>query len=70
MIEKEYEKSGVIFDMDGLMFDAQYVYDSAFKTVLMKEYGLMVPNDTEPDEEMYRLCTGVYHTLANIRDAM
>lgn len=39
------KKSGVIFDMDGLMFDTQCIYDQAFKDVLRQAYGLEVPEE-------------------------
>lgn len=29
-----YEKKAVIFDMDGLMFDTQCIYDQAFQDIL------------------------------------
>lgn len=37
------KKAGVIFDMDGLMFDTQRIYDRAFKEVLLLEHGLDFP---------------------------
>lgn len=39
------KKSGVIFDMDGLMFDTQCIYDKAFKDVALQDYGLIVPEE-------------------------
>lgn len=37
------KKQGVIFDMDGLMFDTQSIYDRAFKDVAREHFGLDVP---------------------------
>lgn len=40
-----YEKKAVIFDMDGLMFDTQCIYDQAFQDILMEEFGLPYPEE-------------------------
>lgn len=39
------KKSGVIFDMDGLMFDTQCIYDKAFRDLAFEQYGLVVPEE-------------------------
>ncbi len=39
------KKTGVIFDMDGLMFDTQCIYDKAFRDVALHDYGLVVPEE-------------------------
>ena len=36
-------KNAVIFDMDGLMFDTQCIYDKAYDDVALKEYNFIVP---------------------------
>ena len=38
------KKSGVIFDMDGLMFDTQCIYDKAFHDVALQDFGLKIPD--------------------------
>ncbi|MDO5456607.1 MAG: HAD family phosphatase, partial [Eubacteriales bacterium] len=37
-------KRAVIFDMDGLMFDTQSIYDSAYIEVGRNEYGIEIPD--------------------------
>lgn len=39
------KKSGVIFDMDGLMFDTQCIYDKAFHDLALRDYGFTVPEE-------------------------
>jgi len=38
------KKTCVIFDMDGLMFDTQCIYDRAFHDILLRDYGLELPD--------------------------
>ena len=38
------KKSCVIFDMDGLKFDTQCIYDRAFHDILLRDYGLELPD--------------------------
>jgi len=38
------KKTCVIFDMDGLMFDTQCIYDRAFHDVLLQDFGLELPD--------------------------
>ena len=37
------KKTAVIFDMDGLMFDTQWIYDKVFDEVALQKYGFTVP---------------------------
>ena len=37
------KKTAVIFDMDGLMFDTQQIYDRAYDEIAMARYGFEVP---------------------------
>lgn len=37
------KKTAVIFDMDGLMFDTQRIYDKAYDEIAMARYGFEVP---------------------------
>lgn len=37
------KKKAVIFDMDGLMFDTQCIYDKAYDDIAMERYGFVVP---------------------------
>lgn len=37
------KKTAVIFDMDGLMFDTQWIYDKAFDDVALEQYNFKAP---------------------------
>ena len=37
------KKTAVIFDMDGLMFDTQSIYDNAYDDIARAQYGFEVP---------------------------
>lgn len=39
------KKTAVIFDMDGLMFDTQWIYDKAYDDLAMEAYGFTVPQE-------------------------
>ena len=39
------KKTAVIFDMDGLMFDTQCIYDKAYDDIALEEYGFVVPRE-------------------------
>ena len=39
------KKTAVIFDMDGLMFDTQCIYDKAYDDIALEEYGFTVPQE-------------------------
>ncbi len=36
-------KTAFIFDMDGLMFDTQCIYDKAYDDIALRQYGFVVP---------------------------
>ena len=42
--ERAMKKRAVIFDMDGLMFDTQSIYDRAYIEVGRNEYGIEIPD--------------------------
>ena len=39
------KKTAVIFDMDGLMFDTQWIYDKAYDDVALEQYDFAVPHE-------------------------
>lgn len=39
------KKTAVIFDMDGLMFDTQCIYDKAYDDVALAQFGFAVPQE-------------------------
>ena len=39
------KKTAVIFDMDGLMFDTQCIYNKSYDEIAMSLYGFKVPPD-------------------------
>ena len=41
--EHRMKKTAVIFDMDGLMFDTQWIYDKAFDDIALEQYGFEPP---------------------------
>ena len=43
------KKKAVIFDMDGLMFDTQWIYDKAYDDIALAEYDFIVPHQMHID---------------------